>query len=75
MGRLGAGFSESASLVAGVDLNDCSVVLNGTESIVLEGEERVFLRRGGMATARPEEGSSSTCSGRTRKPNTKANTD
>jgi hypothetical protein len=50
--RLGAGFSESASLVAGVDLNDCSVVLNGTESTVLEGEERVFLRRGGIAMVR-----------------------
>ena len=54
VGRLGAGFSESASLVAGVDLNDGSAVLNGTESTVLEGEERVFLRRGGIATTRPE---------------------
>lgn|SRR5258706_9681301 len=55
--RLGADFSESASLVAGVDLNDCSAVLNGTEPTVLEGEERVFLRRGGIARARLEEGS------------------
>ena len=48
VGRLRAGFAESASLVAGVDLNDCSVVLNGTEPTVLEGEERFFLRRGGI---------------------------
>lgn len=52
--RVGRLFSESASLVAGVDLDDCSVVLNGTESIVLEGEERVFLRRGGIAKGRHE---------------------
>jgi hypothetical protein len=54
VGRSGAGFSKSASLVAGVDLNDRSVVLTSTESTVLEGEERVFLRRGGIATARTE---------------------
>ena len=62
VGRLGADFSESASLVAGVDLNDCSVVLNGTEPTVLEGDERVFLRRGGIVRARLEEGSSSNLS-------------
>ena len=50
VGRLRVDFAESTSLVAGVDLNDCSVVLNGIESTVLEGEERVFLRRGGMPT-------------------------
>lgn len=54
VGRLVAGLAESASLVAGVDLNDCSVALNCAESTVVEGEERVFLRRGGIATARLE---------------------
>jgi hypothetical protein len=53
--RFGAGFLDSASLVGGVDRNDCSVVLTGTDSTVLEGEERAFLRRGGITTARLEE--------------------